>query len=469
MPLKSFRPSKKEFIAKFLPNVETDFRSKKLKGFTPNEKDKYIKTTLKELDKKIKENYFYVSQYNKKLLRQYNKEGLPDLRSKEWQLLTKEEKEDYINLQVEIAKQNRDDEKNLKDYIGDIKYNIIYYDLMSVRVKIRNQNPIKKINIQKIKEEYNINKEEEEDIYNEYINILVEKWKERCIKYEENINNRIYEENIDKSFYKILIDEIKKERKKEDEKKNITTLFNDKYNLEIQDSNKTSLKDGYNKWYYFKNSYIYSFDIKKINKNKINDYLKAFIINQLYIYTDEYGNEDNLIFLTKDYIFNYEIFENKVNKYEEIKMKDANNYNLEDYENQEWDTKNGRCVFDYIINKYGNLKGLKLICNDEELIKIFDDEEALINGVNTYQITNFCMKFNIPLYAYDDNDNLFYHYYPNKKNNYPCMMFKILNNHFYPIPEKLRRNYINKKLGLNINSSIYINDTEIIDNDKKKK
>jgi len=116
-----FTPSQKVFIAKFLPNIKTDFRDKQLKQYDNKKKEKYISQVLKELNKTIKiNNSLKVSQYDKKLLRKYNKEGLPDFRSIEWKLLTLEEKEDYIYNEIQIAKENRSNKKNeIKDYIKD--------------------------------------------------------------------------------------------------------------------------------------------------------------------------------------------------------------------------------------------------------------------------------------------------------------------------------------------------------------
>jgi len=116
-----FTPSQKVFIAKFMPNTKTDFRDKQLKQYDNKKKEKYISQVLKELNKTIKiNNSLKVSQYDKNLLRKYNKEGLPDFRSKEWKLLTLEEKEDYIYNEIQIAKENRSNKKNeIKNYIKD--------------------------------------------------------------------------------------------------------------------------------------------------------------------------------------------------------------------------------------------------------------------------------------------------------------------------------------------------------------
>jgi len=215
---------------------------------------------------------------------------------------------------------------------------------------------------------------------------------------------------------------------------------------------RTSIKGGFDeKLYYYQiyNNTYYDYNDKR-------KYYNYFLIRVINNYIPTYGY---FVFIKEDYI--NEIINNIQKKeLKEIKMKDAYSYNIEGYENQEWETNKGRCVFDYIKFKYGNLKGLKLACNDDELIKIFDDDNVLINGVNTYQINNFCKTYNIPLYAYDENEKLFHHFYPDKKNNYPSMMFKILNNHFYPIPENKRRSLINNKNGLNIYSNLYNDDNK---------
>ncbi len=118
----SFSKSQKVFIAKFLPNVKTDFRTKELKGYDAKKRNDYINQSLKQLNEAIKENEIYVSQYNKKILRQFNRENLPDLRSNKWKLLTKQEKKDYLKEQVEIAKKNRTIKKKINDYIEiDVK------------------------------------------------------------------------------------------------------------------------------------------------------------------------------------------------------------------------------------------------------------------------------------------------------------------------------------------------------------
>jgi hypothetical protein len=372
---------------------------------------------------------FKITSSQRKLLKAFNPEGLPDFRTKEFKNLSFAEKEDYILNELAIAKENRKDErKKIKknNFIGDIKFTYIKYRISDNSIDNKNTDPDV---IEEIKQFLKIHKP---------LIINFEKTKNRT--FYDYFNSQIYN-IVENDYYN-----------DENDMKTIKEKFNNYgYNYEYNNIKETSFKDGYDEMFYFSNDVIINFNI---NKNKIDDDdIKGLIKASLF---NDYNNSGTyLFFINNNYKYNYTIDKKKYKNYQEIRMRDASVYNLEDYENQEWDTKKGRCVFDYIINRYGNLKGLKLACNDEELIKIFDDEDALINGVNTYQIYNFCHQYNIPLYAYDENDNLFHHFYPTKKNNYPSMMFKILNDHFYPIPEKFRKSFINKKVGLNIYSNLY--------------
>lgn len=386
---------------------------------------------------------FKITSSQRKLLKEYNPEGLPDFRTKEFKQLSYDEKENYILEQLAIAIENRKEFKKEDNIIGDVKYNIINYDTNAILEKIKKDLKKRFPN----KDIYDIEKLAVREYDKEIDNI---------IKYEVEQGN-IYFDTIYSNFYIKLTNEANEK---------LETFLKEHYKFDIIFKNlkRTSLKNGYNKYHYYYDNNIINYKIKVSNKN-IDDYIKAFII----IYTASTdGYDDDLRFLKPNYKNNYNIDKKNINKLQEIKMREASVYNLEDYDNQEWDTKKGRCVFDYIINRYGNLKGLKLACNDEELIKIFGDDDTLINGVNTYQIEKFCKNYNIPLYAYDEDENLFHYYYPDKVNkNYPSMMFKIQNNHFYPIPDKKRKALINKKVGLNIYSNLYQDNKHNEENNKQ--
>jgi hypothetical protein len=394
---------------------------------------------------------FKITSSQRKLLKEFNPEGLPDFRTREFKNLSFADKEDYILNEIAIAIENRKANKQKLNIIGDVNFNYIIYDLNWKLNKLTKE--FKK------RKGYNLSKQltdkEEEEILNK-----LDEWKKKAISYELRRNN-IIEENLNSKLYNEIITLI--EDNEFDEKSYLESEYNIAYKTNI--IKETSFKDGYEKYHYFSKDIIINYNIDEVNKNNIDDYIKCLIKIKV---RQVSGNV--LIFVNNNYKNNY-IIDNinklpessygKSTRYQQIKMRDATAYNLEDYDNQDWDTKKGRCVFDYIINRYGKIKGFILACNDDELIKIFNDKDALIDGVDTYQINNFCERFNIPLYAYDENDNLFHHYYPNKKSNVPSMMFKIVNNHFYPIPETKRKAFINNKNDLNIHSNLYNESKEI--------
>jgi hypothetical protein len=148
---------------------------------------------------------------------------------------------------------------------------------------------------------------------------------------------------------------------------------------------------------------------------------------------------------------------NKLKPLNKIRMKQAGVGIYDGYDKQEWSTNTGRCVFDWIIHKYGDIKGFKKVCNYESLCNIFydidDDEEYgededdewiiiynpldLLNvGVNTNNIKRFCERFNLPMYAVDENDNTFTQFIPKSPNKLaPSFMYRLSNTHIYPITD----------------------------------
>jgi hypothetical protein len=126
------------------------------------------------------------------------------------------------------------------------------------------------------------------------------------------------------------------------------------------------------------------------------------------------------------------------------RMRQAGVLNYDCYDNQDWDTKTNKCVYDYIINRYGNVKGFKKSCSYEKLEEIFDNGNSLVEGVNTWGIRNFCVKFGIYMHALDEEEQRFMHYVPHKMKckDSPPMIFKVSNGHFYPIPKERVRNVL---------------------------
>lgn len=154
-------------------------------------------------------------------------------------------------------------------------------------------------------------------------------------------------------------------------------------------------------------------------------------------------NSDGYIIDVK--VVNYKSDIHKYNegiKTENIRMRNAGSYMINGYDNQEWDTKTGRCVFDYIIHLYGKTKGFIKDCKYEKLNEIFrfsDEENCLETGVNTTQILKFCVIHNISMFAFDDTEKTFMIHQPTKRYGHaPVMAFRVSNNHFYPIPNERR-------------------------------
>ena len=121
---------------------------------------------------------------------------------------------------------------------------------------------------------------------------------------------------------------------------------------------------------------------------------------------------------------------------EHIKMKDAGAYQLEGYDiTTQWDTMTGKCVFDYIKYRYGDIKGFKSVCTYDNLHNIFGNN-SLEDGVNTIQIEKFCKLFKIPMYAIDSDEKTFKLYQPEIRNKKcPAMIYRLSNKHFYPISD----------------------------------
>ena len=191
----------------------------------------------------------------------------------------------------------------------------------------------------------------------------------------------------------------------------------------------------------------------KVDKEELNDalmdiqneYIQEVIDESDVLSADLVSRKDNIQIVNND----------KIKPLDKTRMKDAGAGIYDGYTEQVWDTNSGRCVFDYIIYRYGNIKGFKKVCNYESLCKIFnnyeDDEEItddddevitdyteLLNkGVNTIEIKRFCRKFNIPMYAIDEIENTFNQYIPHsRRGDCPAMIFRVSNKHFYPVIDK---------------------------------
>ena len=208
-------------------------------------------------------------------------------------------------------------------------------------------------------------------------------------------------------------------------------------------------------------------NLKAQIKNIIDDYINEQMDNTL-----GYSINGNKIMDIRylSHTENIKIVDNKPTPLNKTRMKESGIGIYDGYDTQEWNTNTGRCVFDYIINTYGDIKGFIKICTYESLNRIFNrHREVVLNlldiGVNTEEIKNFCVLHNIPMYAVDENENTFCQYIPDNRNKKcPAMIYRISNSHFYPINDNTKIKSIIKSTSIinNINS-------DIIDNSYKKK
>lgn len=119
-------------------------------------------------------------------------------------------------------------------------------------------------------------------------------------------------------------------------------------------------------------------------------------------------------------------------------------------DNQEWDTKQGRCVFDYLIHTYKDVKGfIKPLGRSKEqayefLNDLFKDiqpeeQDPLTQGVSISQLEKFCDKFGVNMYAYDKTDNLIEYYKSKKVGLGEALIFVVYDDHFYPVIDEKER------------------------------
>lgn len=421
---KTFTPSQKTYINKFFPDVNIDFRKKDLKRLNAEDRNNFINDILKKIDDiKKKQKEIKITSNTKKLLKNYYPEGLIDSRNKKWKLMTNEERKKYIDEVKTIAKENKKQRNLGETYQGNFNFTIHSYIVDEIKVYIDKLGEF--MSMKNLNNYFKEKRFVDDDIMEDY-----------NIKLKEMIKEIIAKE--DKKGFLYILDDEKDFNDEEAKEKMIN--FNFIVVLETSD------KEDLYWWYIDKINGYYNLKTKNIEDDIIKstrEYVKKIRFENISI--------DILYFVSKK--LNNEFLNASSINLNEIKMKDAYSYNLEGYEEQNWDMKKGRCVFDYIQYKYGNRNGLKKVCKDDELCDIFQDRFGLINGVSTSQIKIFCEKFNIPLYAYDEDDNCFHYYMPEKPNhNYPSLMYKIMNNHFYPIPERERKVLINKKNGNSISN-----------------
>jgi hypothetical protein len=137
------------------------------------------------------------------------------------------------------------------------------------------------------------------------------------------------------------------------------------------------------------------------------------------------------------------------NRVVNVKMRETFMLKLDEDADYSWDTKTGRCVFDYIIYKY-TAKDLKqkasLETKYQVLNDLFSDEEnpnPLETGVSIAMLRKFCNKYRCAMYAYDADDELVEFYKPDEFDEWnhtkAPLIFRCWNKHFYPIEDTKER------------------------------
>jgi hypothetical protein len=120
-------------------------------------------------------------------------------------------------------------------------------------------------------------------------------------------------------------------------------------------------------------------------------------------------------------------------------------------------TKEGTCVYDYVLKEYK--KQIPSLTH-EKLFAIFHSIDYLDHtnaqmmdkfmnrakhGVSTSQTRLFCQKYNIPMKAFDYDGKCFELYEVEKKTKYRSLIFKMMNNHMYPIADPKTRQSLTQK------------------------
>jgi hypothetical protein len=178
-----------------------------------------------------------------------------------------------------------------------------------------------------------------------------------------------------------------------------------------------------------------------------------------------------------------------------MKMRFAGNHLLlSGKTNQEWDMKQGTCVFDYLYWRFKDCNGFKKELGStfrgKEVSKadayewlntlfkstLIDEQNPLEQGVSVYQLEKFCDYFNISMYAFDKDDEMIEWYRPiqqikefedeteaegkKQKKGRTALFFVYYNQHFNPIEDTREQNK-KKSFATNNGLNIKSNDIEV--------
>jgi hypothetical protein len=163
-----------------------------------------------------------------------------------------------------------------------------------------------------------------------------------------------------------------------------------------------------------------------------------------------------------------------------VRMRNEEAFLLDDEDQPEWDTGNGKCVYNAIINAYGKSKGLIKKMNEDYLTEVFkkydtenENQNPLTDGVNLEQILGFCSEENISCYAFDIRDNLISkHLYDKSKGSndkHKALVFRMYNQHIYPLTDdKKRKSLIERQKEDHKHSNIIVSPEKKEDKESKE-
>lgn len=132
-----------------------------------------------------------------------------------------------------------------------------------------------------------------------------------------------------------------------------------------------------------------------------------------------------------------------------IRMKDAYAPQIDGFPYQDWNKNQGTCVVDYLFNRYQLKRKIPTINHLINILQEDDTEDIITNGVSTQNIENFANYVKIPIYVLNDFNEIEYHYIPENAStkHYPALVYRVSNNHFYPIEDpNIKKRYIQKML-----------------------
>ena len=143
------------------------------------------------------------------------------------------------------------------------------------------------------------------------------------------------------------------------------------------------------------------------------------VIDRVFVYPKGSNREFDLRRMKLKHVVYDDISTNLFNEIIEIKNDDKN------------------CVLNYLEYCYGSSTNRRRI-NISKFFECVDTSD----GINTFQILDFCKKYNIKCICYDIDGQIIGSFYPQKKNKqYKSLIYIAHNNHMYPIKNKL----LNKK------------------------